>query len=100
MGNLAAFAGIQHDVVADPIGTICEYRYASKQMAQGVLSITIDAAYQLGRDGEIGSIEVGKKADFTVLEEDPFEVPVESLKDIPLWGTVFEGKLFPLSDGE
>ncbi len=34
---------------------------------QALRAITIDAAYQLGRDDELGSIEVGKKADFTVL---------------------------------
>jgi len=31
-----------------------------------------------------------------VLEADPFEEPVESLKDIPVWGTVFEGRPFPV----
>lgn len=59
-------------------------------------AITIDAAYILGMEHEIGSIRGGKKADFTVLEADPFETPVEALKDIPIWGTVFEGRPAPL----
>lgn len=54
-------------------------------------AITINAAYVLGREAEIGSIRAGKMADFAVLEEDPFEVGVERLKDIVIWGTVFEG---------
>jgi predicted amidohydrolase YtcJ len=46
---------------------------------------------------EIGSICSGKKADFTVLEADPYELPVTALRDIPIWGTVFEGKPFPIA---
>ena len=45
---------------------------------------------------EIGSLRWGKKADFTILEEDPYAVPLEDLRDIPVWGTVFEGELYPL----
>jgi predicted amidohydrolase YtcJ len=67
-------------------------------LQQALRAITIDAAYQLGKDDEFGSIEVGKMADFTVLEQNPFEVPAETLKDIPIWGTVFEGSVFPLGD--
>ena len=59
-------------------------------------AITLDAAYQLRMEHEIGSLEVGKLADLTVLEQDPFEVPPASLKDVPIWGTVFEGRPYPL----
>jgi hypothetical protein len=65
-------------------------------LQQVLRAITIDAAYQLGKEDELGSIEVGKLADFTVLEQNPFEVSTETLKDIPIWGTVFEGSVFPL----
>ena len=54
-------------------------------------AITINAAYVLGMENEIGSIRAGKKADFTVLGADPFEIPTKELKDIPILGTVFEG---------
>ena len=56
--------------------------------------ITIEAARLLRMEDEIGSIEVGKRADFTVLKENPLEWPVEELKDIPIWGTVFEGEIY------
>ena len=49
-------------------------------------TITLGAAYTLKLDHLIGSIEVGKFADFTVLEDDPLNVPPETLKDIPVWG--------------
>ncbi len=54
-------------------------------------AVTIDAAYVLGLDSELGSIEVGKAADFTVLAEDPLEVSPERIRDIDVWGTVLSG---------
>ena len=63
---------------------------------QAMRAITIDAAYILGMEHEIGSIRAGKKADFTVLEADPYETAPEALRDIPIWGTVFEGQPAPL----
>jgi predicted amidohydrolase YtcJ len=55
-------------------------------------AITLGAAYTLKLDGEIGSIEAGKRADFAVLEADPLEAPPEALKDIGIWGVVANGR--------
>jgi predicted amidohydrolase YtcJ len=60
-------------------------------------AITIEAAKSLGLESEIGSLKAGKKADFVVLEEDPYEVTSDRLKDIVIWGTVYEGVVHPLS---
>jgi predicted amidohydrolase YtcJ len=57
-------------------------------------AITLGAAYTLGLDGEIGSIECGKRADFCVLEDDPTAVPPAQLKDVKVWGTVQGGRVF------
>jgi predicted amidohydrolase YtcJ len=59
---------------------------------------TIDAAYVLGLDASIGSIEPGKLADFTVLEEDPFAVEPMALARLGVWGTVVGGRVYPASD--
>nr|WP_309947059.1 amidohydrolase [Tardiphaga robiniae] len=58
---------------------------------QALAAITINAAYTLKLDHIVGSIEAGKYADFAVLDEDPFEVAPEKLKDIAIWGTVVGG---------
>lgn len=52
---------------------------------------TIDAAYQLHLDHLIGSLEVGKFADMTVLDADPYDVNPMALKDIGIWGTILGG---------
>ncbi len=65
-------------------------------VAEALYAITLGAAYTLHLDGEIGSIEVGKRADFAVLEEDPTKVDPKTLKDVPVWGTVLGGMVHPV----
>jgi predicted amidohydrolase YtcJ len=62
--------------------------------AQALKGATIDAAYQLHLDHEIGSLEAGKRADFAVLDDDPLGVDPLALKDVPVWGTVLGGRKF------
>jgi len=64
---------------------------------QALRAITIEAAYSWRKETELGSIAPGKIANFTVLEADPYAVPPETLKDVPVWGTVFEGRLYPVA---
>jgi predicted amidohydrolase YtcJ len=59
-------------------------------------AITIDAAFQMQMEDRIGSIKVGKQADFTILEDDPYKVDAITIKDIKIWGTVFEGTKAPI----
>lgn len=61
---------------------------------QALRAITLGAAWTLGLDGEIGSIECGKRADFCVLEDDPLAVDPMALKDVRIWGTVLSGRVF------
>ncbi len=54
-------------------------------------AVTLGSAYLLHRDHELGSIEVGKFADFTVLAQNPLRVDPLDIKDIRVVGTVVEG---------
>jgi len=63
-------------------------------VADALRAITLGAAYTLKMDHLVGSIEVGKFADFAVLEDDPGEVAPERLKDLQVWGTVLGGRIF------
>lgn len=67
-------------------------------VADALYAVTIGAAYTLHLDNEVGSIEVGKKADFAVLEDDPTEIAPENLKDVRVWGTVQGGRIFAAED--
>ena len=58
-------------------------------------AVTVDAAYTLRMDHEVGTIESGKWADFAVMEADPLEVDPIEVKDIPVWGTVLAGVANP-----
>jgi len=67
-------------------------------VADALRTITLGAAFTLKLDGELGSIEAGKQADFAVLEDDPLEIGAESLKDVRVWGTVQGGRVFGVAD--
>ena len=61
---------------------------------EALYSITMGGAVSLKLDNDIGSIEVGKFADFAVLYEDPLEISPMDLKDVRVWGTVLGGRVF------
>ncbi|MGH1576580.1 amidohydrolase [Planktotalea sp.] len=72
--------------------------YEKIGLNEALSAITLGAAYTLHMDDEIGSIEVGKKADFAVLLDDPTEIGEANLKDVQVWGTVLGGRIFPASE--
>ncbi|MEE2823434.1 MAG: amidohydrolase family protein [Pseudomonadota bacterium] len=55
-------------------------------------AMTIDAAWQCHSDHEVGSLEVGKFADFVVLAEDPLAVEPERLAQIQVLETWVGGR--------
>jgi len=61
--------------------------------------VTLDAARVLGLDDEIGSLDVGKRADFTVLEANPLETDPEAWATIGVWGVLLDGVVRPRHEG-
>jgi len=59
-----------------------------------IQGITIEAARTLNLENEIGSIKVGKRANFTILEENPLKVKPMHIKDIKVKGVVYNGDLY------
>ena len=65
---------------------------------QALRMVTIDAAYTLGQEDIIGSIEPGKFADFAVLDDDPMTVPSLKIKDIAVAATILGGRIILVSE--
>jgi predicted amidohydrolase YtcJ len=60
---------------------------------QGLRMYTINAAYAMGREREVGSLEPGKRADMVVLSADPTVVHPDFIRDIAVEQTYVEGRL-------
>jgi predicted amidohydrolase YtcJ len=59
-------------------------------------AITIEAAQVIGMDAMVGSIAAGKRADFAVLNQDPYELGAARLREAKVQGVVFEGAFTPV----
>ena len=62
--------------------------------AQALHAVTLGPAHTLHLDGEVGSIETGKRADFAVLHDDPLAVDPAAIREVAVWGTVQAGRVF------
>ena len=57
-------------------------------------ALLANAAFVLNQDHCLGSIEVGKHADFVILDDDPYEVDPIKIKDINIRGTILAGEFY------
>jgi predicted amidohydrolase YtcJ len=55
--------------------------------------VTLNAAHSLRMENDVGNIVPGKLANFTILGDNPLTVEADKIKDIPVWGTVHEGRV-------
>ncbi len=60
-------------------------------LMDAIKAMTIDAAWQIKKEDKLGSLTVGKYADFIVLDENPFAVPVSELQNIECLETYVSG---------
>lgn len=58
---------------------------------EAIKGVTIAAAYQYSEENEKGSITVGKKADFVILDRNPLTVPVDDILKIKILRTIKDG---------
>ncbi len=86
IGHTRQFAG-ERDA---PIQPRESERLAIESLVRG---FTIDAAYQMHMDDKIGSIEVGKKADLVVLDQNIFEIDAYDIHETGVVLTMMDGKV-------
>lgn len=63
---------------------------------EAMRGITINAAYTARLEDRIGSIDIGKDANFAILDKSPYAVVPEAIRDIEVEATVFEGRVYPV----
>jgi predicted amidohydrolase YtcJ len=80
--------GATRQLPGEPMQGGPEQRLSIEELIRGY---TIDAAYQLRMEGEIGSVEEGKRADLVVLQENIFELPPEALSAPLVQATILDG---------
>jgi predicted amidohydrolase YtcJ len=57
-----------------------------------IRAVTSEAAWQLGSEHEVGSLEPGRLADFVILERDPRKVDPERIREIAVLQTWMDGR--------
>lgn len=55
-------------------------------------ALTMGGAYLMGQEGIRGSIEVGKRADFIVIDADPYKIDPPAISDISVVETYVDGQ--------
>ena len=75
-------------------GTPAQGWYSEQALSvqEALKAMTMTNAYGAFQEADIGSLEVGKRADFVVLDKDPTQVDPAALKDIKVKMTWVDGK--------
>ena len=84
----------------DPEDTIAGVLNASERvdLATMIDAYTINGAWLMHQDTQVGSIEGGKRADIIVLDRNLFEIPVKEISDAKIILTLFDGETVYESD--
>ena len=75
--------------------TLSGYELGKKQkisVYNSIKAVTLNAAFQYGEEHKKGSLEVGKNADFVLLDKNPFEVNVDEISKIKVIETIINDK--------
>jgi len=90
------------DVAGD--GSVCEPQEwmlgTGLTVEEALPLMTIDAAYAIFREDEVGSLKAGKLADLIVLSADPTAVEPDAIKDIELLMTMVGGRVEYCTTGQ
>lgn len=88
--RLAGTASSRHTRLGQPLAP-----HQAISVAAAIRAVTIDAAWQLRMEDEIGSIEVGKRADLVVLDANPMRSAPTDLEHIDITATWVGGRELP-----
>jgi predicted amidohydrolase YtcJ len=92
--SLDVFAGVHAAVTRQDIKGRPDGGWRSEQciaVRHALAAYTIGAACAAGVESDLGSLELGKRADLIVLDQDPLQVPPAALPKVQVLGTMIEG---------
>lgn len=84
VSSMNPFVGIQNALTRSP---------QEISLTEAIKAYTINAAYVMRQENVVGTLEVGKEADFIVLSQNLFEVSVNQINQTKVLKTYLQGKL-------
>ncbi|MEM9928775.1 MAG: amidohydrolase [Bacteroidota bacterium] len=84
VSELNPFIGLQNAVTRAP---------QALSLEDAIAAYTINAAYVMRQENNVGSLEVGKAADFIILDQNPFEINPNRINRITVEETYLAGEL-------
>jgi predicted amidohydrolase YtcJ len=69
-------------------------------LASVIEAYTINGAYVMDQDHITGSIEVGKEADFIIIDQNPFEIDLNKISEIKVLKTILAGETVYQSESQ
>jgi len=65
----------------------------SVDLTSALLMMTLNGVAAIGREADLGSIEIGKLANMIVLNQNLFAIPKERIAETKVVRTIFEGRV-------
>jgi len=59
---------------------------------EALFAHTIDAAFAVGREHDLGSLSSGKRADLCIVDGDLRTCPADDIRTLPTWATMIDGE--------
>lgn len=84
VSDLNPFVGLQNAVTRTP---------QELPLEEAIKAYTINAAYVMRQEDKVGSLEVGKDADFVVLDQNLFGIPASQISQTRVLETYLQGEL-------
>jgi predicted amidohydrolase YtcJ len=85
VSSLSPFVGMMHSLQRD--------HQSLPNIKSAIESYTINAAYSMNQENKLGSIEVGKLADFAIVNQNILTVPTNTIGNTKVLMTILDGEV-------